>query len=210
MSHPVATVRAWASHPPARCFAAPSAAGVPQGGPGAAANARRGEPSRRPPDRPCAAPGSGRRRGPWREPGPRRFRSRRWTPRRRPYGQAGWTNWTGSWVAGCTGAVVLLAGEPGVGKSTLLLEVARSPPSQARCSMSPARNRRRRYGCARTASGGRAPSLPRGRDPAVRIAGACGSRPAAAADRRFGAVHHRTRRRGNPGGVTQIREVTSA
>ena len=46
------------------------------------------------------------------------------------------------------GAVLLLAGEPGVGKSTLLLEVApgRRTAGPARCS-SPARSRRLRSGC---------------------------------------------------------------
>ena len=51
------------------------------------------------------------------------------------------------------GAVVLLAGEPGVGKSTLLLDVAaRFAESRPARSTSPARSPRPRCGCAPTAS----------------------------------------------------------
>src|SRR3954447_9357067 len=50
------------------------------------------------------------------------------------------------------GAAVLLAGEPGVGKSTLLLEVAaQSARSGARTRYVTARSRPLRCGCARTA-----------------------------------------------------------
>ena len=52
----------------------------------------------------------------------RRCPSARWTPPPRARARPGWTSWTGCWAAAWCGAVVLLAGEPGVGKSTLLLE----------------------------------------------------------------------------------------
>ena len=110
------------------------------------------------------------------------------------------------------GAVVLLAGEPGVGKSTLLLEAGALARSRGRCSTSPARSPRRRSGCARTGSGRSADqSLPGRRDRPVRRARARRSGAAAAADRRLGADHHRAPgSTGRPGGVTQVREVTAA
>ena len=88
-----------------------------------------GEPSRRPPDRPCSAAGVGHGAGSWREPG------RSAVPITEVDSQAATVRPSGldelDRVLGgglVPGAVVLLAGEPGVGKSTLLLEVTRSPP----------------------------------------------------------------------------------
>ena len=145
---------AWESHPPARCTAAPNAAGAPRSGPGAAVGARRGEPSRRPP----AWPGSGRACGAWRRswrwPAPRPFPSPRSTPGRPPSGQPGWTNWTGSWAAGwCRGRWCCWPASPGSASPRSCWRPARSRRSRARCCTSPVRNPRRRCGCGRTGSG---------------------------------------------------------
>ena len=77
------------------------------------------------------------------------------TPSRRPPGRPAWPSSTGCSAAGwCRGAVVLLAGEPGVGKSTLLLDVAAGPPAHG--THRAVRHRRgvgrARCGCAPSAS----------------------------------------------------------
>ncbi len=63
------------------------------------------------------------------------------------------------------GAAILLSGEPGVGKSTLLLEVAaQSARAGRRVLYAAERSLRRRYGCAPSAPGPARRALPRGRD----------------------------------------------
>ena len=49
------------------------------------------------------------------------------------------------------GSVTLLGGDPGIGKSTLLLQVAAHVASASRCSTRAARSRWRRYSCVRSA-----------------------------------------------------------
>ena len=72
-------------------------------------------------------------------------------PRYRP----GWPSSTTCWAAAsCPGSLVLVGGEPGIGKSTLLLQVRRAARGRrrARRSTPAARSRRSRCGCARTGS----------------------------------------------------------
>ena len=54
------------------------------------------------------------------------------------------------------GSLVLIGGDPGIGKSTLLLQASRSLAERAGpCSTSPARSRRPRSSCAPTGSASR-------------------------------------------------------
>ena len=112
------------------------------------------------------------------------------------------------------GAVVLLAGEPGVGKSTLLLDVAAKAASAQRphACTSPARSRRRRCGCGRTGSA-RSPttstSPPRPTCP--RCSGHLDDVKPVAAGAGLGADRRRRREiDGAPGGMAQVREVAGA
>ena len=113
------TVRAWRRRVrPSPPTAAASAAGPRASGRAAAGSARPGAPSSRSGRRGCG------RCPPVRSPR-RPYRSGRCRPSRTAAVAPASPSSTGSSAAGwCPGAVVLLAGEPGVGKSTLLLEVA--------------------------------------------------------------------------------------
>ena len=113
------------------------------------------------------------------------------------------------------GAVVLVAGEPGIGKSTLLLDVAARaarPARAARSSTSPARSRRPRSACAPSASRRwpRTP-VPRGRDRPRDRARPGRRRPARPRRRRLGADdRQRARSRASAGNVSQVREVAAS
>ena len=110
------------------------------------------------------------------------------------------------------GAVVLLAGEPGVGKSTLLLDVAQQWAARAAGPRwwSAARSRRARCGCGPSATGACTsgstwpprPTSARCSATSTRSSRAC------SCSTRCRPLHGRRRRR--PGGVTQVRAVTAA
>src|SRR6516225_9377404 len=129
MSDPVAMVRPWRSR--RRAFAAPNAAGKRRSGSGGAVNAKPGARWRRWPCHGWCAPGSGQ----WSIAVP----ARRAVPGGRPVSTAMPIEQVDAAQASARptsmdeldrvlggglvpGAVLLLAGEPGVGKSTLLLE----------------------------------------------------------------------------------------
>ena len=100
------------------------------------------------------------------------------------------------------GAVVLLAGEPGVGKSTLLLDVAQR--WAARCRQPVAGDQRRRVGqpgaaAGRAHRGARRAALPRGRKRPVGRARPPRRGQARAAGARLGADHLAPRCRGRSG-----------
>ena len=197
-----------------RPSSARSAAGGPPNGPGAAASARPGARWSRPPRRRLLGRarrrgGAGRRRP--RPPG--RPDRGRWTPRAagaRPTGLDELDRVLGGGLV--PGAVVLLAGEPGVGKSTLLLEAgalaAAVGPGAVRHRRGvgrpgPAARRPDRRGRGRTST-----SRPRQTlgallghvavvQPQLLIVDSVQTITADGVD-------------GTPGGVTQIREVTAA
>ena len=77
-------------------------------------------------------------------------------PRRRASPAAS-TSSTACWAAAsCRAAAMLIGGDPGIGKSTLMLQAAAAiARTAARWSMSAARSRSTRSGCARSASGWR-------------------------------------------------------
>ena len=107
--------------PRGRPTGVPTAAMRWASGSAAVRSARRGAPSRRSAAARPALARVGRRPAAHARPADRPRSTSRSPGRGRP----GSTNWTGCSAAGIVpGAVVLLAGEPGVGKSTLLLEVA--------------------------------------------------------------------------------------
>ena len=110
------------------------------------------------------------------------------------------------------GAVVLLAGEPGIGKSTLLLEAAAAYAAHGRPTLvSPARSRRPRCGCAPTGSArctttsswpprptwARCSATSRRSSRGLLVVDSVQTIASAAVD-------------GAPGGVTQVREVAAA
>ena len=111
------------------------------------------------------------------------------------------------------GAVVLLAGEPGVGKSTLLLEVASryaAAGGRPRWS-SPARSRPPRCGCGPSGSARctRSSTWPR-RPTWPRVLGHVDAVVAGPAGGRLGADDRVAGGRGRAGGVTQVRAVAAA
>jgi DNA repair protein RadA/Sms len=108
------------------------------------------------------------------------------------------------------GAAILLAGEPGVGKSTLLLEVAAQTARQAPHAL------RHRRGVGRPGAAARRPhrrvhdELYLAAETDLAPCSATSRRSARAAGRRLGPDHRRAGVDGVPGGVTQVKEVAAA